>query len=106
MLLADSEFQNIQILEIMLSFYKIKTLRAFSTEEVLKYINNKSPCKCGNAGFVLYFISVDLPKKSGLWLCRTLRDRMSSDLQKGYIIATTGLVDYYNKLELYRNGID
>lgn len=79
-MVADSEFQTMQILEIILGSQKIEVTRAFSTEEALKIINNKPTCKCGNRGFVLYFISIDLPKKGGLWFCRLLKDRMKSDI--------------------------
>ena len=80
--------------------------RAFTTEETIKAIENKKKCKCGNKGFVLYFISVDLPKKGGLWLSRYLKEKMNSDLQRGFIIAITGLTDYHQKVEYQRNGID
>lgn len=91
---------------MILSRFKIKITRAFTTEETLKCIENKKRCNCGNRGFVLYFINIDLPKKGGLWLSRYIKEKMNSELQKGYIIGSTGLVDYHKKLEYYRNGID
>ncbi|CAD8088046.1 unnamed protein product [Paramecium sonneborni] len=102
-LIADCEYQNIQILEMILSKFKVNSSRAFSTEDVIKLLETKKKCKCGNIGYVLYFINVELPKKGGLWLSRYIKDKMS---QKGYIIGTTGLVEYYSKIEYYRNGID
>ncbi|CAD8075440.1 unnamed protein product [Paramecium sonneborni] len=102
-LIADCEYQNIQILEMILSKFKVNSSRAFSTDDVIKLLETKKKCKCGNIGFVLYFINVDLPKRGGLWLSRYIKDKMT---QKGYIIGTTGLVEYYSKIEYYRNGID
>ncbi|CAD8072444.1 unnamed protein product [Paramecium sonneborni] len=102
-LIADCEFQNIQILEMILDKFKIISTRAFSTDEVIKLIETKTICKCGNSSFVLYFINVDLPKKGGLWLSKYIKDKMT---QKCHIIGTTGLVEYHSKVEFYKNGID
>ncbi|CAD8102199.1 unnamed protein product [Paramecium primaurelia] len=102
-LIADYEFQNIQILEMILTKFKILSSRAFSTDEVLKMIETKKKCKCGNSSFVLFFINVDLPKKGGLWLSKQIKDKMT---QKGHIIGTTGLVEYHSKIEYYKYGID
>lgn len=55
---------------MILAKFKILSKRAFSTDEVIKLMDTKKKCKCGNTGFVLYFINVDLPKKGGLWLSR------------------------------------
>jgi hypothetical protein len=61
---------------MILGKFKIISTRAFSTEEVINLMQTKKKCKCGNNGFVLYFINVDLPKKGGLWLSRQIKDKM------------------------------
>lgn len=55
---------------MILAKFKILSTRAFSTDEVLKMMESKKQCKCGNSSFVLFFINVDLPKKGGLWLSK------------------------------------
>ena len=63
MLIADPEFLNIQVLELILSNYTKKIDRVFTGEEALKKIEEKmdSPCQCGNKSFLLYFINLELP---------------------------------------------
>ncbi|CAD8149355.1 unnamed protein product [Paramecium octaurelia] len=102
-LIADYEFQNIQILEMILAKFKILSSRAFNTDEVLKMIETKKQCKCGNSSFVVFFINVDLPKKGGLWLSKQIKEKIN---QKAHVIGTTGLVEYHSKIEFYKHGID
>ena len=62
---------------MILSRFKVNSTRAFSTEDVIKQLETKKKCKCGNVGFVLYFINVDLPKRGGLWLSRYIKEKMT-----------------------------
>jgi CheY-like chemotaxis protein len=66
-LIVDDEYFNIMSLEFLLKRFKTKTDYAFNGREALEKVHNKEVCKiCGNQGYILYFLDVNMPIMDGL----------------------------------------
>ncbi|CAK87466.1 unnamed protein product (macronuclear) [Paramecium tetraurelia] len=57
-IIADNDYLNVQVLQILLNKYEVKSDKAFTQQQTLQLIRSKSlnPCRCKNGAYLIYFI--------------------------------------------------
>jgi CheY-like chemotaxis protein len=95
-------------LQFLLKKFHTKIDHAFNGKEALDKVESKTVCPtCGNDGYVIYFLDINMPIMDGLETVVRLKEMMNSGLiDRGLCIANTGYVDLKTKLECYEKGMD
>ncbi|CAD8187116.1 unnamed protein product [Paramecium pentaurelia] len=107
-IIADNDYLNVSVLQILLNKYEVKADKAFTQQQTLQLIRNKSlnPCRCKNGAYLLYFIDASLPQ-SAVDLIKEIKQLFKSlQVDKGFIIAMASYCDMDLKLICFNSGID
>ncbi|CAK86626.1 unnamed protein product (macronuclear) [Paramecium tetraurelia] len=107
-IIADNDYLNVQVLQILLNKYEVKSDKAFTQQQTLQLIRNKqeNPCRCKNGAYLLYFIDAYLPQ-SGVELIKEIKGLFrTQEVDRGFIIAMASYSDMELKLNCFNSGID
>ncbi|CAD8099579.1 unnamed protein product [Paramecium sonneborni] len=107
-IIADNDYLNVQVLQILLNKYEVRSDKAFTQQQSLSLIRNKqqNPCRCRNGAYLLYFIDAYLPQ-SGVELIKEIKNLfISQQIDRGFIIAMASYSDMELKLNCFNSGID
>ncbi|CAD8183650.1 unnamed protein product [Paramecium octaurelia] len=107
-IIADNDYLNVQVLQILLNKYEVKSDKAFTQQQTLQLIRNKqeNPCRCKNGAYLLYFIDAYLPQ-SGVELIKEIKGLFrTQQVDRGFIIAMASYSDMELKLNCFNSGID
>jgi CheY-like chemotaxis protein len=107
-LIVDDEYFNIISLQFILKKFHTLIEHAFNGKEALEKLEKKVPClKCGNDGYVVYFLDINMPIMDGFETVVRLKEMMRAGMvDRGLCIANTGYVDLQTKMECYEKGMD
>jgi CheY-like chemotaxis protein len=110
-LIIDDEYFNIMAIQmIVTNKFKALSDHAFNGKEALAKVKHKqsSPCrKCGNRGYVTYFIDINMPIMDGFQTVTELKSLMGRGiLERGICIANTAFVDLDTKVKCLESGMD
>ncbi|CAD8110979.1 unnamed protein product [Paramecium sonneborni] len=107
-IIADNDYLNVQVLQILLNKYEVRSDKAFTQQQTLSLIKNKqeNPCRCKNGAYLLYFIDAYLPQ-SGVELIKQIKNQFrNQQVDRGFIIAMASYSDMELKLNCFNSGID
>ncbi|CAD8072044.1 unnamed protein product [Paramecium primaurelia] len=107
-IIADNDYLNVQVLQILLNKYEVRSDKAFTQQQTLQLIRNKqeNPCRCKNGAYLLYFIDAYLPQ-SGVELIKEIKGLFrTQQVDRGFIIAMASYSDMELKLNCFNSGID